>query len=270
MATYTPNYNLKKPDPENFVDIADLNGNADIVDKVLKEKADLDENGKLLPSQLPESCYVPAAAVIAHAGSKDGASYNADGTALPSVEPGTGGMHTGKGTQILFIPYLQNTVEDPTLSLNGGAAVPIRLRAAKNQSTNDTSPSATVPVPVGALMRGVPYTMTFCGLYWLIDSHICTGEAENSLCCADTPTEAAYMRSIAARLYDLTDTDAVAFPVVNTMDEVAGEIGTAFIERTQTEIDEADTSGYVHIPSVAKVQEMIAAALSQFYNDYLV
>lgn len=265
MATYTPNYNLKKPDPENFVDIADLNGNADIVDKVLKEKADLDENGKLLPSQLPETASVPAAAVIAHAGSKDGASYNADGTALPSVEPGTGGMHTGKGTQILFIPYLQNTVEDPTLSLNGGAAVPIRLRAAKNQSTNDTSPSATVPIPVGALMRGVPYMMTFCGLYWLIDSHICTGETENSLCCADTPTEAAYMRSIARTVVGLTDSDTVGMPIVNSMDEVEDEIAIAHIVRSAEEEASPAANGNVQIPSTGKVEEWISSGGAPAY-----
>lgn len=36
MATYTTNYNLKKPAPEDFYDIADFNGNADIIDAVMK------------------------------------------------------------------------------------------------------------------------------------------------------------------------------------------------------------------------------------------
>ncbi len=32
MATYTENYKLKKPAPEDFADIADLNENADKID----------------------------------------------------------------------------------------------------------------------------------------------------------------------------------------------------------------------------------------------
>ncbi len=44
MATYTKNYNLIKPAPEDFGDVADLNANADKVDEVLKKKADLDAN----------------------------------------------------------------------------------------------------------------------------------------------------------------------------------------------------------------------------------
>ena len=60
MATYTDNYNLKKPAPEDFVDIADLNENADKIDAALKDKADLDESGKLKESQLPSLSYIPA------------------------------------------------------------------------------------------------------------------------------------------------------------------------------------------------------------------
>ena len=39
MATYTTNYNLKKPADSDFVNIADLNGNADIIDIELGKKA---------------------------------------------------------------------------------------------------------------------------------------------------------------------------------------------------------------------------------------
>ena len=44
MATYTKNYKLKKPAPEDFADIADLNENTDKIDAALKDKADLDES----------------------------------------------------------------------------------------------------------------------------------------------------------------------------------------------------------------------------------
>lgn len=40
MATYTTNYNLKKPDTTDLVDVADLNDNADIIDAALAGKED--------------------------------------------------------------------------------------------------------------------------------------------------------------------------------------------------------------------------------------
>lgn len=39
MATYTNNLNLKKPNPEDFYNIADFNGNADILDTEIDKKA---------------------------------------------------------------------------------------------------------------------------------------------------------------------------------------------------------------------------------------
>ena len=59
MSTYTTNYNLKKPSLKDFVDVADLNENADRIDAALKKKADLDESGKLNESQLPAMPYIP-------------------------------------------------------------------------------------------------------------------------------------------------------------------------------------------------------------------
>jgi hypothetical protein len=40
MATNTPNYNLVKPDLVDIVDIADINGNMDILDTTIKAVAD--------------------------------------------------------------------------------------------------------------------------------------------------------------------------------------------------------------------------------------
>lgn len=99
-------------------------------------------------------------------------SYQATGDDLPEVVPGSNGTYTGKGKQIIFIPDFPNTTEAPTLQLNDGEAIPIRLRADCNQGENDQSPDATQPVAVGMLMQGVPYTLTFCGKYWLVDSMI--------------------------------------------------------------------------------------------------
>lgn len=101
-----------------------------------------------------------------------GVLYEATGEALPEVVPGSNSTHKGKGKQIIFVPDGENQTEEPVLQLNDGPQVPIRLRADRNQGTDTTTPEATKPVPVGMLLRGVPYTMTFCGLYWLVDSYV--------------------------------------------------------------------------------------------------
>ena len=54
MATYTTNYNLKKPADSDFINIADLNGNADIIDEELKKRPVVGEDGKLSNSLLPD------------------------------------------------------------------------------------------------------------------------------------------------------------------------------------------------------------------------
>lgn len=69
---YTPNYNLKKPDREDYVIVEDFNENFHSIDELIKavndvlstlgsnveisldDKADLDENKKILVSQLPD------------------------------------------------------------------------------------------------------------------------------------------------------------------------------------------------------------------------
>ena len=60
MATNTEHYNLKKPDPEDFADIADINGNMDIIDETLANKADLTPQGTIPEEQLPDLGYIPA------------------------------------------------------------------------------------------------------------------------------------------------------------------------------------------------------------------
>lgn len=119
---------------------------------------------------------------VARGTSKDGVAYTttdalSDGT-LPTVSAANSDEQisaVGKGRQIVFVPYTENTSSAPTLQINGGEIIPIRLRAPKKQSSNEQSPDATLPVWSGALMRGVPYTMTFCGKYWLVDSLIYSG-----------------------------------------------------------------------------------------------
>ena len=54
MATYTTKYNLKKPADSDFINIADLNGNADIIDTELKKRPVVGSDGKLPDSLLPD------------------------------------------------------------------------------------------------------------------------------------------------------------------------------------------------------------------------
>ena len=83
MADYTPNYNLKKPASTDFVDIEDLNGNADIIDETLAAKADLDEDGKVPTSQLPsQGNYIP----VSEKGAANGVATLDDTGKVPSTQ----------------------------------------------------------------------------------------------------------------------------------------------------------------------------------------
>lgn len=110
---------------------------------------------------------------VIRASTADGVSYVAPKSdTLPAIATGTAGGHKGKGTRIVLVPNGPNTVASPTLKIGNGEVIPIRLRSAANKGENTQAPDATDDVPVGAMMAGVPYAMTFCGKYWLIDSMI--------------------------------------------------------------------------------------------------
>ena len=111
---------------------------------------------------------------IIRADTSDGVSYAAPKSdTLPAIATGTAGGHRGKGTRIVLIPTSgPNAAASPTLKIGDGEAIPIRLRSATNKGDNDGAPDATDDIPIGALMAGVPYAMTLCGKYWLIDSLI--------------------------------------------------------------------------------------------------
>lgn len=135
------------------------------------EKGDTGEKGEKGEQGEPGTPSLP----IARGDSNGGIAYTATGDDLPVVLATSAGQSiVGKGRQIVFIPSAKNANTSPTLQLNGGAVIPIRQRAPQNQGSDDQTPDATLPVPAGALMRGVPYTLTFCGKYWLVDSQIAT------------------------------------------------------------------------------------------------
>ena len=107
----------------------------------------------------------------------------------------------------MFVPMEKNQSAQPTLQINGGEIIPIRMRAPQTQNNDDQSPEATLPVPVGALMRGVPYTLTFCGKYWLVDSQIATVPAP-------TATDA-------GKVLTVSDAGAAVWTAVANAEEVA-------------------------------------------------
>ena len=191
---------------------------------------------------------------IARGKSEDGATYVAAGETLPDVKPGINGNHTGKGKQIIFIPeYPKNKSESPALQINGGDLIQIRMRAPQNQSGNDQSPYATLPVPVGALMVGVPYTMTFCGMYWLVDSQIA------QYACAEDQSQANLLREQARQLVLLSESDTIGMPIINSADGVG--TAKARIKRSAEEDASPDVSGNVTLPTEARVKEMTEACV---------
>lgn len=195
---------------------------------------------------------------IARGTSADGIAYtatdDASGTVLPTVSTANNDEQiaaVGKGRQIVFVPMLTNNTIAPTLQLNDGKIIPIRLRAPKNQGSNDKSTDATLPVPAGALMRGVPYTLTFCGKYWLVDSQITQFDQYN----------AAMLGAYASALIGLSDSDTIAVPIINSMDGVSDDMATMFVTRSAEENKNPNENGDVTVPTVEKVSDMIAAAI---------
>ena len=194
---------------------------------------------------------------VAHASIEGAGSYIAtdagSGCTLPNVQTGSEGTWFGKGRQIVFIPYGQNQTNEPTLQLNDGEVIPIRLRAPKNQGENDDVPDATLPVPVGALMRGVPYTMTFCGKYWLVDSQI------TQYACAEDQSQANLLREQARQLVLLSESDTIGMPIINSLDGVG--TAKATIVRSKAEDENPDGAGNVVLPTEDRVKEMTEACV---------
>lgn len=245
------------------------------VNKILPNKnGDLYINAESINAQVPSLDYqgsvegalealatMQSALPVARASSAGGIAYTATGDGLPTVQTGSHDTQTdpvGKGRQIVFIPWVKNQNDAPTLQLNGGEVIPIRLRASKNQGSNDDAPDATLSVPVGALMRGVPYTLTFCGKYWLIDSRI----AQFSASVADM------LNTYADALIGLKDADSIALPIVNSMDGVSGDISTMFVSRAAHENAEPNLNGEVTVPTEARVAEMLRKDITADYTAW--
>lgn len=196
---------------------------------------------------------------IIYAETSDGISYIASkSNTLPTIATGSGSRHKGKGTQIVFIPNGQNTITLPTLKIGNGEVIPIRLRSASNKGSDDQAPDATDDVPVGALMAGVPYAMTFCGKYWLVDSMIggvsgCQGETQFDSASAEK------LRSVANNFIGLSSSSIVGVPVSYP------EYGI-----TNAEILRASDEAHQQIKLVSsgKVEEMIRKDITAAYDAW--
>lgn len=206
---------------------------------------------------------------IARAGSADGIAYTAtdqsSGAVLPTVASANSNEQisaVGKGRQLVLIPYEKNRTNAPTLQLNGGEIIPIRLRAPQNRNTNDTSPDATLPVSAGALMRGVPYTMTFCGKYWLVDSQIA------QYACADDPYQAELMRRIASTAIGMADGDTIGVPIINSTDDIDDHVSRAWIVRSAEENASPPADGSVKLPTEGRVAEMLRKDITAAYEAW--
>lgn len=68
MSIATTNYALVKPELTDAADITAMNGNWDTIDSELKKRAELDSNGKVQSSQLPDLNYVPISQKAANNG----------------------------------------------------------------------------------------------------------------------------------------------------------------------------------------------------------
>lgn len=170
--------------------------------------------------------------------------YTATGDLLPTVSVANNDEQipaVGKGLQIVFIPMIANKTESPKLRLNDGEVIPIRMRWYTNKGTDESVPEATTNVEVGSLMRGVPYTLTFCGKYWLVDSQITSPTF-------DSITRGTLQR-VANQFIGASGTNAFAVPI-NKRD---GVIGNAMISATQSEKE----SNSINLISEGKASEMI-------------
>ncbi len=124
MADYTPNYNLKKPEQTDLYNIADHNGNADIIDTALNNKADknLSNVTGTLSISKGGTGATTAANALSNLGVTTALSNKADkdlsnvtGT-LPIANGGTGATTTANALSNLGVTTALNNKADKDLS----------------------------------------------------------------------------------------------------------------------------------------------------------
>lgn len=153
--------------------------------------------------------------------------------------------------QIVFIPTRANKTDEPLLSLNSGKPIPIRIRTPKFMINSITSLLyKTFPVQPGALIKDIPYILTFCGECWVIDSYV----AQFTQSDADTLSNCAQI------LAKLIDEKNIGFPIIN----INQAISEAYISTTEQEVADLDD---IVIPTTKKVEEMINKNITADLNN---
>ena len=219
------------------------------------DKGDVGATGPQGPKGDTGGTSLPIALANFPAGVSNDA-YTATGELLPVVSVANNPEQisaVGKGLQIVFIPYVANKTKSPTLRLNGGEAIPIRMRWYTNKGTSENAPEATTNVEVGSLMRGVPYTLTFCGKYWLVDSQITSPSFDN--------TTRDKLQSVANGFIGASGTNKFAVPI----NKRNGVIGNAMISATESE----NESNSINLVSEGKVSEMIRKDVTAEWDAYI-
>lgn len=149
MAEKTTNYELVKPLPEEFYDVAVQNENMDKIDAALnalqKNKAEL-VNGKINPEQIPFA-GIP---IVQTQG--DGAAYTASAEGITELTI---------GTAIIMIPHSTSAVNAPTLDLNGLGAKTIR------RAISATTSGAALGHSQGWITANRPMLLIYNGTYWV-------------------------------------------------------------------------------------------------------
>ena len=140
MADKTANYKLTKPLPSEFYDVSVQNGNMDKIDARMKanadaisaleeeqsSKADLGEDGKVLPEQMPDMNYDPVGAAadvqasldihkndgVKHVSAEERTAWNAkaDGTATSAHISNTNNPHGVTAAQVGAVPLSGGTL----------------------------------------------------------------------------------------------------------------------------------------------------------------
>ena len=126
------------------------------------------------------------------------------------------------------------------------------MRWYTNKGTNENVPEATTNVEKGSLMRGVPYTLTFCGKYWLVDSQITSPSFDN--------ITRGTLQSVANSFIGASGTNKFAVPI----NKRNGVIGNAMISATESE----NERNSINLVSEGKVSEMIRKDVTAEWEAY--
>lgn len=154
MATYTNKYDLKKPAPSDFADVADLNNNMDIIDEVLDKKSNL------------TYCTCGTSASTS--------------AKVATVITGTFELKTGVPVDVKFT--YANTASAPTLNVGGTGAKTIKKYGTTAPSANMWQAGAIVRFiydgTYWVMQNGTTATTTYYGVTKLNSSVNSTSTTE--------------------------------------------------------------------------------------------